>query len=137
MPDYVVNTPEREYKGKTYGVQFEKGSAAINGMTVPKHLNRSADEVATLMKRDFGYDVKEAGQTSTFAVPDLPWKDVKTNLGDAVGAWKDVSKGERLVHDDYGPVTVTKVNQKSLRLRASNDEVVLERDLEVLTRLKS
>ncbi|MDP6769384.1 MAG: hypothetical protein QF704_01660 [Anaerolineales bacterium] len=135
MAEYVVNTPERSYNGKAYGVKFDNGSAILNDVTVPKHLGRDVDEVAVLMERDFSYDVRASGEKKAFSVPELPWKEVKSTMGHALGAWSEAKTGDQLVHDDYGPVIVSKVNQKSVRLKAENGEEMVERDISLLTKL--
>ena len=135
MAEYVVNTPSRTYNGKAYGVKFDNGSAIVNDVTVPKHLNRGVDEVATLMERDFGYDVRKSGEKKSFAVPEMAWKEAKANIGKPLTDWADAKVGDSLVHDDYGPVRVTKVNAKSVRLEADNAEVLVERDVSLLTRV--
>ena len=136
MSEHIINTKDRNYSGKTFGVKFENGSAVVNDNTVPEHLGRHPEEVADLMKRDFDYDVRESGHTQqTFAVPDLPWKEAKSNMGSPLASWSDASEGDTLVHHDYGQVTVVKANKRSARVKADNGEVLLVRDKDLLTKL--
>ena len=136
MSEHIINTKDRNYSGKTFGVKFENGSAVVNDNTVPEHFGRHPEEVADLMKRDFDYDVRESGHTQqTFAVPDLPWKEAKSNMGSPLASWSDASEGDTLVHDDYGQVTVVKANKRSARVKADNGEVLLVRDKDLLTKL--
>jgi hypothetical protein len=138
MAEHIINTKDRDYGGKTFGVKFENGSAVLNDNTVPEHLGRGVDEVADLMKRDFDYDVREGAHAKqAFAVPDLPWKEAKTNVGTSLASWSDAIEGDRLIHDDYGQVTVVKTNKQSVRVEADNGEVLLVRDKELLTKLNT
>jgi len=59
MARYLVTAPKDTYDGKTLGVKFQDGKAVVDEYTVPKLLGRSPDEVARLMKRDFGFEVKK------------------------------------------------------------------------------
>jgi len=58
MARYLITVPKDTYNGKTLGVKFNDGKAVVDEYTVPKNLGRSVDEVARLMKRDFGFEVK-------------------------------------------------------------------------------
>lgn len=136
MSEHIINTKDRNYSGKTFGVTFENGSAVVNDNTVPEHLGRGVDEVADLMKRDFDYDVRDSAHAKqSFAVPDLPWKEAKTNVGKPLASWSGATEGDILIHDDYGQVTVVKANKRSARVKADNGEVLLVRDKDLLTKL--
>lgn len=74
MADYVVETPNAAYKGKTLGVRFEGGVARVNDDTVPEKLGRTADEVAAAMAQEYGYTVRDAAGAVMFTVPEMPWK---------------------------------------------------------------
>lgn len=78
MARYLVTAPIDTYSGKTLGIKFNDGKAVVDEYTVPKNLGRSPDEVARLMKRDFGFEVKKisaketAEETEEVAEEDIP-----------------------------------------------------------------
>lgn len=55
---YLIETPNPEYKGRTLGVQFARGRALLDPATIDPKLGLDVDEVADRMKKDFGYSVK-------------------------------------------------------------------------------
>lgn len=59
MARYLVTTKSETYNGKTLGIKFQDGKAVVDEYTVPKNLGRKPDEVARLMKRDFGLEVQK------------------------------------------------------------------------------
>jgi len=75
MADYVVETPNTAYSGKTLGVRFDNGVARVNEDTVPEALGRSPEEVAGLMAKEAGYTVTDAAGARVFSVPAMPWKE--------------------------------------------------------------
>ena len=54
---YRAITPNRTYKGKTYGVQFDGGKAIFDDLTVNEDLGLSAKEIAIKMIKELGYSV--------------------------------------------------------------------------------
>jgi hypothetical protein len=59
MGQYIVTTPKNpQYSGKVGGVLFQGGKAFVSEHTINPALGRSADEVAKMLKEDFGYDVQ-------------------------------------------------------------------------------
>jgi len=61
---YLVTTPKNpQYSGKVCGVLFQGGRAFVSEHTINPALGRSADEVARILKEDFGYDVQPVNYT--------------------------------------------------------------------------
>lgn len=59
MSQYLVTTPRNpEYTGKAYGVFFRDGRALVSDWTIDPSLGWSADEVAEMLRKDFGYEVE-------------------------------------------------------------------------------
>lgn len=140
-PMYHDKESETQYNGKTFGVQFADGRAILNDATVPEKLGRSVEHVAHKMKTDFGYEVIDRSHKSSFAVPDLPWH--KSDEGpDKIGAtfknWLSFpDAGKMVFHDDHGPVEIVRLNKKSVRLQTENGDIFTERDLEIITDIKT
>ena len=58
---YKATTPNPAYKGKTFGIRFEDGTAFFDDLTVKPDLGLTADQIAEKMKTDFGYKVEVIG----------------------------------------------------------------------------
>jgi hypothetical protein len=64
MGQYIVTTPKNpQYSGRVGGVLFQAGKAFVSEHTINPALGRSADEVAKMLKDDFGYDVQPVNYT--------------------------------------------------------------------------
>ena len=64
MGQYIVTTPKNpQYSGKVGGVLFQGGKAFVSEHTVNPALGRNADEVAKMLKDDFGYNVQPVNYT--------------------------------------------------------------------------
>lgn len=90
----MVQTKNALFEGKTLGVKFERGRALVDDVTVDPKLGRSKDEVATLMKRDFGYEVEPVAHSKMVAVPELPWKRGEEGVGREAGGVGDEAGSE-------------------------------------------
>lgn len=64
---YKVTTSAKDkegnlvYKGTTYGIRFENGTATFDDLTIQaskKNLGYTADQIAFFMKNNFGYEVE-------------------------------------------------------------------------------
>lgn len=53
------------FNGKTCGIQFSKGVAIFDDVTIDKELGLTAAEVADQMEKDFGYKVEKMNDDGT------------------------------------------------------------------------
>lgn len=79
---YLIKTPNREYTGKTMGVQFVNGQAIVDATSLDPNLEWTLDEVIYNLENVFGYkvkamDKKEPGNTETPAEGGAPKKAAK------------------------------------------------------------
>lgn len=79
---YLIKTPNREYTGKTMGVQFVNGQAIVDATSVDPNLEWTLDEVIYNLENVFGYKVKAMGKegpgnTETAAAEGAPKKAAK------------------------------------------------------------
>ena len=58
---YLVTVGNTNYKGKTLGVQFNKGRALLDERLLDPAVGISLDEVVRQMEVDFGYTVEPFG----------------------------------------------------------------------------
>ncbi|CAK0772585.1 hypothetical protein CCP3SC15_450008 [Gammaproteobacteria bacterium] len=56
---YLVKTPNNDFKGKVAGIEFARGQAVVEELTLDPALGRSVEETARMLKDDFGYLVTE------------------------------------------------------------------------------
>jgi hypothetical protein len=56
---YLVVAENEGYEGKTFGIRFNQGRAVVDSNIVPKHLHRSAEEIAAGFRDLPGYTVTE------------------------------------------------------------------------------
>lgn len=56
---YRVIVPNQQFSEKVAGVLFQNGKAVIDIETIDAGLGRSPDEIARIMREDFGYSVQE------------------------------------------------------------------------------
>ena len=71
MSEYVVKTPNPEYKGRAYGVRFNNGTAIIVAETLDPNVGLSADQIARRML-ELGYTVTRRGSDAPLTAADLP-----------------------------------------------------------------
>jgi hypothetical protein len=68
---YKVTAPARDKEGnlcyneKTCGVQFTRGVAHFDDVTLDPSLGRDAEETALIMEKEFGYEVQRLNDDGT------------------------------------------------------------------------
>lgn len=53
------------YNEKTCGVQFARGVAHFDDVTIDKSLGWTAEEIADIMEKDFGYEIQKLNDNGT------------------------------------------------------------------------
>jgi hypothetical protein len=66
---FYAKAPQQGYGGQTFGVQFFDGVALIAEHTISPYLGRTVEEIADLMRKDFGYEVTEITEPATESTP--------------------------------------------------------------------